>query len=1074
MKASNAPLMQARSKVVSTSFSFYTAEDVRRLSVVQITSPVAFDTLNNPIPGGLYDPKMGPADLGVVCTTCGLTFESCPGHHGRIELSVPVYNPVLFNDCYDLLQRKCLCCHRLRLPRAVVRRFVVKLHLLRIGELVRAHGLDAEIAAATPRFATDGAESSDNGEEMSDDDGADAGSSRIDRILTKYETLIKNSTPKRMDKVVRTAWQATVKEMYRVLPKGKCGSCGALNPGHRKDGFLKIFRKRFNAKQAKTMRDRGLVIRPALAATRRPGEDSDEEDDEVSDEEEAYEGGGSTDTDTRPDIYVTPLEVERQLELLYENERSILSLLWNPDGSHAAGNRGRMRRRPAPGPAMYFLRCLPVPPARFRPPMYMDGRQFEHPQNHFMAQILQQQQLLLYGRTQPLVADGAAAAVTVTAEVKQKARNDRINAWIALQEAVNSLMDSQKSSTNGATGGIRQLLEKKQGLFRMNMMGKRVNYACRSVISPDVCIGNDEIGVPLRFALKLSYAEGVTAANVSVLREQVERGALEHPGATHVQDEKGVMVDLSTRDARQRTAIARTLLNCPGKKVWRHLQDGDIMLVNRQPTLHKASMMAHKARVLMNPAQQTIRMHYANCNSYNADFDGDEINLHFPQNEMARAEGYGIVANTLQYLSCKDGKPLRGLIQDHVDAGVLLTRRDCFLDRDTYQQMLFVASTALPGERGAARIPSAPPTILMPRKGGRPPLALWTGKQVLTGLFSQLLSGRPPLTVSSKSRVPTSEWGKGPMSEQMVLVSKNELLRGVIDKNQMGASAFGIVHSVHEMYGPDRAAELLNAFGILFTMFLRRAGHTCGIDDLVLRLDAEKGRSSLVANAASKGLRTAAAHLGVGEKVADHESADGVAALQSEVASELHRRLRHDFAAAGAAIDSAMQGALAPLSSDIIKLCLPHGQQVRFPKNCFSLMVLAGAKGSLVNHSQISCCLGQQSLEGRRVPIMMSGKTLPSFDAWDPSPRAGGLITDRFLSGLRPQEYYFHCMAGREGLVDTAVKTSRSGYLQVRRIASFCLALFRAAMTHTHTHARTQSPTRCNTPPLPSHNSAAS
>lgn len=121
-------------------------------------------------------------------------------------------------------------------------------------------------------------------------------------------------------------------------------------------------------------------------------------------------------------------------------------------------------------------------------------------------------------------------------------------------------------------------------------------------------------------------------------------------------------------------------------------------------------------------------------------------------------------------------------------------------------------------------------------------------------------------------------------------------------------------------------------------------------------------------------------------------------------------------------------------------------------------MVTTGAKGSMVNQSQVSCSLGQQALEGRRVPRMSSGRTLPSFAPYDPNPRADGFITDRFLTGVRPQEYvpfcvwniillwflysiillnncpplryYFHCMAGREGLVDTAVKTSRSGYLQ--------------------------------------------
>ena len=93
-------------------------------------------------------------------------------------------------------------------------------------------------------------------------------------------------------------------------------------------------------------------------------------------------------------------------------------------------------------------------------------------------------------------------------------------------------------------------------------------------------------------------------------------------------------------------------------------------------------------------------------------------------------------------------------------------------------------------------------------------------------------------------------------------------------------------------------------------------------------------------------------------------------------------------------------------------------------------MVTTGAKGSIVNQSQVSCSLGQQALEGRRVPRMSSGRTLPSFAPYDVNPRADGFVMDRFLTGVRPQEYYFHCMAGREGLVDTAVKTSRSGYLQ--------------------------------------------
>lgn len=121
---------------------------------------------------------------------------------------------------------------------------------------------------------------------------------------------------------------------------------------------------------------------------------------------------------------------------------------------------------------------------------------------------------------------------------------------------------------------------------------------------------------------------------------------------------------------------------------------------------------------------------------------------------------------------------------------------------------------------------------------------------------------------------------------------------------------------------------------------------------------------------------------------------------------------------------------MANKHSEINDKAVSQGLQKAFPNNCFSVMVLSGAKGSVLNHTQISNMLGQQELEGKRVPQMASGKTLPSFIPYDPNPRAGGYIGDRFLTGLRTQEFFFHCMAGREGLIDTAVKTSRSGYLQ--------------------------------------------
>ena len=137
-----------------------------------------------------------------------------------------------------------------------------------------------------------------------------------------------------------------------------------------------------------------------------------------------------------------------------------------------------------------------------------------------------------------------------------------------------------------------------------------------------------------------------------------------------------------------------------------------------------------------------------------------------------------------------------------------------------------------------------------------------------------------------------------------------------------------------------------------------------------------------------------------------------------------------DLGQLDAELDNVMQGKMNEATSKVLKQVVPDGLIKKFPQNNLSAMVLTGAKGGVVNQTQISALLGQQSLEGRRVPKMQNGKTLPCYLPYDPNPRSSGYISDRFITGLRPQDFYFHCMAGREGLIDTAVKTSRSGYLQ--------------------------------------------
>jgi DNA-directed RNA polymerase I subunit RPA1 len=248
-------------------------------------------------------------------------------------------------------------------------------------------------------------------------------------------------------------------------------------------------------------------------------------------------------------------------------------------------------------------------------------------------------------------------------------------------------------------------------------------------------------------------------------------------------------------------------------------------------------------------------------------------------------------------------------------------------------------------------------------------------------------------------------------------------LTGILDKSQFGASAHGLVHAVYEVYGPPYAGKLLSILGRLFTGYLQFAGFTCRMDDLILTPEGDKIRRTLIDSSRTLGHQVAA-------EVSDLAPETDINSTPSKalIRDKMEDCLREDEKMAH--LDSCMKTKTNKITSEIISTCVPDHLYKPFPQNNMQVMTVSGAKGSSVNVSQISCLLGQQELEGRRVPTMVSGKTLPSFQPFDTSARSGGFITGRFLTGIKPQEYFYHCMAGREGLIDTAVKTSRSGYLQ--------------------------------------------
>ena len=930
--------------IVGSSFGFFTADEIRRLSVKRIDNPVSLSRLMTPIEGGLYDPAMGPLDRDTKCVTCGMMEMNCPGHFGHIELPVPVYNPLIFAELLTLIKLVCFNCHHFRMEKLKTKKFVRILQLINGGDLEAVLKAVEELATTGKsggRKAKKG-ETAKKEAKTEDDDGEDS----EDDIIVSEEDMLRL----RMSSNMNDFRNKIIHRFTHEQPTLNCGNCGAPRLPVARDGHAKIFMKRHGPakmrsiwgtgarypsvihhrdaegqhvteqasinldedpvvkwlfykeeentaayKQAAAAEESAAAAKKSAAAAAAAGKkskakvaapvDVPEEPAEVNDRALAAATAKNLPANQR---IMYPNEVQEHMRRLWMAETEIVPLIWS---SLFKGPTGAKMRRSDSN--IFFMTVLPVPPNRFRPLGAVNGLKSEHIQNTILTRVLNDSKALLEV-VHPASAASAAKKTLSEAEVKMKAQHATIRGkselWLSIQTAVNDLVDNTLSnklkSGPARPPGIKQIIEKKAGLFRQNMMGKRVDFAARSVISPDPYIATTEIGVPLYFAKGLNYPEPVTDYNVEMLRQMVINGPTVHPGANAVEDEHGNVIPLKS-DPKSRRGLAAMLQkpslaslgggNLHGvKKVYRHLIDGDVLIVNRQPTLHKPSMMVHKARVL--GKENTIQMHYCNCNTYNADFDGDEMNLHLVQNEVARAEAHTIAINDMQYIVPKDGSPIRGLIQDHILSGVLLTQRDTFLNRDQFQQLLYYCCWDLHPQS---------PMIVMPPPAILKPVPLWTGKQVITAMLDNLLYKLEPLNLTAKCAVPEEMWGKG-SNEGILIIRGNHLLTGSLGKNQFGAKPHGLVHSVYELYGPSFSASLLTVLGRLLTHWLQFIGFTCGMDDTLLHASTERDRAAIRVASDKCGLRQAGIFLGLFKP----ETADSLEPITEEEQAYIYDKLK--------------------------------------------------------------------------------------------------------------------------------------------------------------------------------------
>ncbi|MDI6917620.1 MAG: DNA-directed RNA polymerase subunit A' [Thermoplasmatales archaeon] len=652
---------------------------------------------------------------------------------------------------------------------------------------------------------------------------------------------------------------------------------------------------------------------------------------------------------------LTPKEIRERLERISDENLPLLGL--NPKTAR---------------PEWMVLTVLPVPPVNVRPSITLEsGERSEDDLTHKLVDVLRINQRLQENR------DAGAPQLIVE------------DLWELLQYHVTTYFDNQTAGipparhrSGRALKTLTQRLKGKEGRFRSNLSGKRVNFSSRTVISPDPNISINEVGVPIDSAKELTVPVSVAPYNLETVKKIVANGP-SYPGANYIIRPDGRRIKITQKNAEEFAEKLEV-----GFTVERHLMDGDIVLFNRQPSLHRMSMMAHEARIM---PYRTFRLNLAVCPPYNADFDGDEMNLHVLQSEEARAEAKILMMVQEHILSPRFGGSVIGALHDHITGAFLLTYRDAKFTKD--EVLTMVSAIDFTGK------------LPKPAKDNH-----WTGKQIFSLLLPKDLNMDFRASICKLCDICKKH---GCRDDAYVMIKNGNLVTGVIDGRAIGAFKGKILDKIVRDYGKDAGREFIDKVTKLAIIAITIKGFTTGIDDEDIPEEAKKQIEEIMKKA-EKDVNTLIDAYKIAlvdpSKKGALEQMPG-RSIQETLEVELMKVL-------GRARDDAGKVAGKHLGMD----------------NPAVIMAVSGARGSMLNLSQMAGSIGQQSVRGERIKRGYQDRTLPHFQKDDLSSGARGFVKSSYKSGLTPTEYFFHSMGGREGLVDTAVRTSRSGYMQRRMI----------------------------------------
>ncbi len=628
-------------------------------------------------------------------------------------------------------------------------------------------------------------------------------------------------------------------------------------------------------------------------------------------------------------------------------------------------------------PEWMVLTVLPVPPVTVRPSVTLEsGERSEDDLTHKLVDVIRINQRLQENR------DAGAPQLIVE------------DLWELLQYHVTTYLDNQTSGIPPARHRsgrplktLAQRLKGKEGRFRSNLSGKRVNFSARTVISPDPYLSINEIGVPIEIARELTIPVRITPHNIEWCKDLIRQSAKETddnnyiPHVNYVKRYRDGIEQRIKVTERNADDVAEKLE--PGYIIERQLMNGDICLFNRQPSLHRMSMMAHTIKVV---PYRSFRFNLSVCPPYNADFDGDEMNLHLIQGEEAKAEAEILMKVQENILSPRFGGVIIAGLHDHISGCFLLTYKN---RKFTKEQASWLLSSFHSTEKF-------------------PKVHKEDGNEYVYGkdIFSVLLPKDINIEYKAKACF-NCEVCKAPDCPHgaYVIVKNGVLKQGIVDENSIGSFKGRIVERIIRDHGTKAGREFIDNITRLGIGMVTKFGFTTSIDDEDIPQEARL------------------------------QIQEGLDKAQKKIESLVNAYEKNELEAApGRSVEETLEMEIMRATGRARDMAGEIASRHLGLNNSAVIMAKSGARGSMLNLSQMSGCVGQQAVRGERISRGYKHRTLPHFKRGDLGASAKGFVASSYKSGLNPTEYFFHSMGGREGLVDTAVRTSRSGYMQRRLV----------------------------------------